>query len=462
MNEKKSITAYRIVRIIIAILLAVSLGQCIFGDFSMISMGKISSILVDVMGLMVSTILLFGIAQDSMRAKRDRALARLITVMCVIMFFDIRLSFLEGRIGATGGVITQMKVEYALLGIFHALILYCYWAYIREEINLSGKFLKYGNIVCRLCTLISILLQILNLISVMSVALSYGGDITAGKHRGIADIVTLIIFALTILAIVLGKNYPIKQKIILLSFEIFPVVAAIVGVAYENYDYVYPSYVVSLLMIYINIFTEQRRKIAEQQIILEKQNTALMISQIQPHFLYNVLTTISNLCGKDPLEAQETTVMFSRYLRTNLDSLKKEEPVPFLEELDHIKIYVELEKKRFKSRLNVDYEIEDKDFEVPALGLQPLVENAVKHGICMKEEPGTVKISSKKDVNGHLVMIEDDGVGFDPEKPVADDKREHVGLTNTVSRLEKMCDAKVTIESSPGCGCKIAILFPFR
>lgn len=153
MNSKtypqKVAMTYTIMRIIVAVLMVASLLLCVFGSYAKVQPDNVGAIVVDMMGLIVSVILLFGIGIDSLRIKQDRALARLITVMCFILFFDIRLTFVEGRIGVIEADITQVKIEYALLGICHALILYCYWAYIREEIHLSGKFLKSGNIICK-------------------------------------------------------------------------------------------------------------------------------------------------------------------------------------------------------------------------------------------------------------------------------------------------------------------------
>lgn len=461
MSEKRLKIIYITACIIIGFLMGGSLYICLSDKYTMVSVDNIRTIIIDMMGLIVSTILLFGITPNSLKGKQDRALTRLIVVMCLIMFFDIRYSFMEGRIGIIEADLIHIKIEYAILGICHDMMLYCYWSYVREEIHLQGTLLKVGNIVCRSLIGLCILVKMLNPMFDSLVVFSSHGDLTASRHRSMSDVVALIIFTLTVIAITKRKEYPHHQKIILLTFVIFPIIASVVGFAFEFYELSLPAYMFSLLVIYINIFSKQRHKIVEQQIVMEKQNTALMISQIQPHFLYNVLTTIANLCEKDPIEARDTTIMFSSYLRGNLDSLRTNEPVPFDEELDHIKVYTELEKKRFKNKINVRYEVEDHDFVVPSLGLQPLVENAVKHGLCKKEEPGTLVISSKRTQGGHLVTIEDDGVGFDPDKAVPVDGRSHVGLTNTINRLEKMCGAKVNIVSAPGNGCRVEVLFPY-
>ena len=185
----------------------------------------------------------------------------------------------------------------------------------------------------------------------------------------------------------------------------------------------------------------------------------VMVSQIRPHFMYNALSSIAILCKLDPDTAYEATVTFSDYLRGNMDSLKQTAPVPFETELEHLKKYMYIEKLRFDDKLNIEYDIGDTDFEIPLLSIQPLVENAVKHGVGMKEEGGTVKISTKETESAHEVIIEDDGVGFDPAEK-KDDGRSHIGMENTKKRLKDMVGGDVIIQSEPGKGTTVRVIIP--
>ena len=114
---------------------------------------------------------------------------------------------------------------------------------------------------------------------------------------------------------------------------------------------------------------------------LYEARVSIMTSQIRPHFMYNALTSIAMMCTIDPPAAQEATVTFAKYLRENMDSLKQNSPVPFSQELDHLKKYLYIEKLRFQNKLNIEYDITVTDFVLPLLSVQPLVENAVKHGV---------------------------------------------------------------------------------
>ena len=185
-----------------------------------------------------------------------------------------------------------------------------------------------------------------------------------------------------------------------------------------------------------------------------------MVSQIRPHFLYNALTSIAMLCELDPKTAKEATIAFSKYLRGNMDSLKQTKAVPFEQELSHIKNYLFIEKLRFDDLLNIEYDIQTTDFEVPQLSIQPLVENAVKHGVGIAEDGGTVTISTRETDDAFEVIISDDGVGFDVNAPKKDDGRSHIGMENTRKRLKEMCGADIIIESEVGKGTTARVIIP--
>ncbi len=218
------------------------------------------------------------------------------------------------------------------------------------------------------------------------------------------------------------------------------------------------------LMLFVHIadtLSDYRKaqKAAELEKELAEINMTLMLSQIQPHFLYNALNTIKYLTKKDPQKAESAIVKFSGYLRTNMDSLTQKEPIPFEKELEHVKNYVSIEQIRFGDRLKIEYEIENIDFSIPPLTIQPIVENAIKHGVNQKPEGGTVKIKTYETGSYNIVCVEDDGVGFDVNEK-KDDGRSHVGVTNIKKRLEIMLNAYIEIQSEINVGTKVTIKIP--
>lgn len=201
-------------------------------------------------------------------------------------------------------------------------------------------------------------------------------------------------------------------------------------------------------------------KLEKQERELVENRISIMLSQIQPHFLYNTLVVIRTLCRIDPKMAEETVVEFSDYLRSNMDSLLLKEPIPFEKELRHVETYLKIEKKRFGDKLNVSYNIKVKDFMIPALTLQPIVENAVRYGVTQKENGGTIEIKTEETETSFIVHVIDDGVGFNINEKPKDDERHHIGIDNTRSRLEQMCSGTLDIQSKVGIGTTAVITIP--
>lgn len=142
-----------------------------------------------------------------------------------------------------------------------------------------------------------------------------------------------------------------------------------------------------------------------------------------------------------------------------MNSLSEEGVIPFEKELQHTRLYLELEQIRFEDALRVEYDIACTDFMIPTLTLEPIVENAVRHGIRGNANgQGTVMISSRECENHYEVLVTDDGPGFDP-KTVYDDKS-HVGIRNVRIRLKTVCRGSIKIESSAGGGTTVTILLP--
>jgi sensor histidine kinase YesM len=200
---------------------------------------------------------------------------------------------------------------------------------------------------------------------------------------------------------------------------------------------------------------------------LNESRISIMLSQIQPHFLYNALAVISRLCDKDPAEAKKATIDFSNYLRANMNLLERTEPIPFENELNHTIGFMNLEKAMYGDALSVIYDIQAKGFKIPALTMQPIVENAVKHGIGKKECGGTVAIATKETEGGYQIIISDDGAGFDTRKTAdgyadgcAADGESHIGIGNVRLRLSSQCGGTLDIDSKPGEGTTARIFIP--
>lgn len=190
---------------------------------------------------------------------------------------------------------------------------------------------------------------------------------------------------------------------------------------------------------------------------LEESRIAVMVSQIHPHFLFNSLSAIRHLCRTRPELAWEAMGDFASYLRANTDALTSTKLISFSQELRHIQSYLKLEKLRMDERLNIVYDIQEEDFLLPPLTVQPLIENAVKHGIFYAKNGGTVRLSTFKKGGTVVIVVSDDGVGFDMEENSQADDRVYVGIRNVQTRLSKMMHAQMTVKSEKGKGTTVTI-----
>ena len=198
-----------------------------------------------------------------------------------------------------------------------------------------------------------------------------------------------------------------------------------------------------------------------EKIVLNAQLTesrvSTMMSQIRPHFIYNTLGSIEQLCNIDPRKAGELVHNFAKYLRGNFEELDNPKPILMSQEMVHVHHYISIENVRFPD-MTFSFEMNLDDFHIPALTIQPIVENAIKHGLMRLPKGGTIRVVSYETTTHYCVSVEDDGVGFDTD--VLLDERKHVGIRNIRGRLKALVNGTLEIESKEGVGTKVLITIP--
>ena len=252
-------------------------------------------------------------------------------------------------------------------------------------------------------------------------------------HKRRETWVPVLVFLLIVGAIVMDKN---------------------VGYIAQPISYLTIAVVIGCVAYYIWLHLQFVRE--HEDALQAEQRIQIMISQIQPHFLYNTLSTIQAMCATKPEKAPRIVEQFSRYLRQNMDSLNDANLISIEKEIEHTRIYAEIEMAMFPN-IRVDFEVADADFRLPALTIQPLVENAIRHGVRIREK-GVVTVATRRVPNGHAIAIRDNGVGFDISRARADGG--HIGIANVRERLEKLCGGTLDIESTPGEGTRVVIRIP--
>lgn len=216
------------------------------------------------------------------------------------------------------------------------------------------------------------------------------------------------------------------------------------------------SITICAFSMFLIILYDQGKQSLRQEREIARQRASIMVLQMRPHFIYNTMMSIYYLCKQDPDLAQKVTLDFTTYLRRNFTAIASDRLIPFPEELEHTRAYLAVEQAQFEGRLFVGYDTPHLDFSVPPLTLQPIVENAVKHGMDPDGDPLHIQIRTRRTDSGSEITVENSGAPFEP----ADDSEPHIALGNIRQRLQMMCHGQLTINPREGGGTVVRVTIP--
>ena len=406
------------------------------------------NIALDSFALVITLIIFASCCKEFSRKKsRSKYFLFLLSSVIVALIADIVSWVGEGKVSLSYMTI----ISNTIASCAAQLAIICFMEYLRKNLYESSRAADFTLKLFRCLCGVSVLFCIGNAFFGYAASLNEEGHWHHSENVALG--ITYLIFPiLSFFAILLmaafAKSSAKVNRIAFVFYTLFPVAGIVLDYTIHGLSLTYVGLTLSILVIYTSIYLKKQK-------LIESQRNALMLSQINPHFIYNTLSTIASMCDVSPSQAKYLTIDFSRYLRQNLSNLSKEELIPFEQELEHVECYLKIEKARFRERLNVIYSIGCKEFEIPPLSIQPLVENAVKHGITKKAEGGTIKITTYDDQTHYIIEIIDDGVGFDTEAAEM-----HVGLENVKSRVRACAKGEVSVKSTLGIGTRVTIEIP--
>lgn len=351
----------------------------------------------------------------------------------------------------------------AFLHISLVLYAYCVTAYIAERKEVSACGAKVVAVLCAA----ALALCLLSAFNEMYIGYDETGQDITGPLYLLSQLLLLSMLAPTLLLIWRNRcTLGSRGTWAFLLYGLIPMLS----IPFQIFWAITPYYLLGATCAHVLVYTmlhieqaqrtaEMEKQIISQQLTLSESQNALMLSQIQPHFLYNALTSIYRLCDTKPEAAKVAVSNFAKYLRGNLDSISRSELISFSEELRHTQAYLALQELRYGEDLTIIYDIRTETFSIPPLTIEPLVENAVEHGISDLPDGGSVTLSTAETADCYEVRVCDDGVGFDPAVVNRDD-RPHIGISAVRSRLAILCNGTLTIESAPGQGTTAVIRIP--
>ena len=248
-----------------------------------------------------------------------------------------------------------------------------------------------------------------------------------------------------------------KKVFIALLVYLLPMTAAIIAHMFISVElFVIFGMALCALIMFILIISDHIEQYTRYQREIAHQRASVMVLQMRPHFIYNTMATIYHLCKLDADKAQQVTLDFTNYLRQNFSAIASEHTVPFADELRHTQAYLAVEQAMHEDSLFVEFDTPHTFFRVPPLTLQPLVENAVKHGMDPDLEPLYVSVVTRDTARGVKITVEDTGPGFAP----TDDDEPNYALKNIRERLKTMCGGTRSIEPREAGGTKVTVFVP--
>lgn len=251
------------------------------------------------------------------------------------------------------------------------------------------------------------------------------------------------------------------ERLAMACFLLLPFGAAAAQVFVEGPSFVSLSITISAMVLFFAYEFGYAKRYVELERQLSSYRIKLLARQVKPHFIFNCLSLIRYMCRRRPEEAAFAIDEFASYLRGCTDLMDRDVCIPASDEFDLVRHYAYLQERRFEGELRVEYDLRDADFELPAFSVQTSVENAITHGIRGRSpvQGGRIVVRSYQDGDGHVVEVEDNGVGFDTSV-LAGNMDGHIGIAATRRRVEAMCGGAYAVASEPGEGTTVTICVP--
>ena len=406
-----------------------------------------------IIGISILLIHAVNILLKKGRRKDENAL--LVFVAFTVVHFATYLTFTLLKASNTSNeFIMAFYTTFYVMNNIEAFLLFIYTIiYLKQKENVAN----IAGIINLVIFCAFIVLDIINIFTHMFFRAEGGVYVRSDFlviSQGYQFVALLTVFILT----VLNKKLHFIEKIAFALYCVLPLVAIVLQIVFPGYAIAYLSIIIAIEILFLFVNVRKNMLLEVEAKRNKEAEIKIMMSQIQPHFIYNTLASISTLIKIDPNKAQKALDEFTEYLRANLSSLTETHLILFSDELKHIQTYVSLEKMRFNDRLNVVYELNAHDFFVPPLSIQPIVENAIKHGILKNIKGGTVTLKTYEKDDAYFVEVIDNGVGFDINKLDASDNK-HVGLSNVKSRIASMSDGEMSVESEINKGTRVVVKF---
>lgn len=406
---------------------------------------------LDLMAVMVTFVIIVGILLGEKNTLNE-LFPTMLLMNALILLSDILLLTYWGESTKIVWIqlccILQIALVYVNISIFNV--------YVDKLLVIKiGKNQKI-RVVPFIITLIMVILCYLSLEFRFFFYVDATGVVRDGGWSWMVWLVAYFIGLFDFFRVMLHHIKKTLDKNIALGIYIFiaiPMIAIPIAEWMEVRSMVFIAMTLSMLTLYMSIHVKREKDALRRAIESEKMQTERILSQLQPQFIFNSLTTIRYLCTTNEILATEALSKFSKYLRTNLDVVSDSRLIKFREELEHTKTYLWIEQLRFGNKIRVEYSIDVDDFFVPPLSLQPIVENAVKRGVTQKNGL-LISITVRENDSCYRIIVRDDGLELENEEKTSDKVR-YIGINDVRQRLSQIKGSTIKVTTDLGVGTSV-------
>ena len=417
---------------------------------------------IDIVNFSVDTaalmLMIVGVISIVIGRSMDRWSRRFFGVLFTVLLLYIGSNYatILSRMQATPVPLLSPKLALFFESLFSGLLMTLLTVYL---LHCTGEDLRKSQLFFMICALFAVYTALLIVTQFTTFIYYYTPDHV--YHRGPWYPLLLVPPILSMLALfvaVLRRHGKLSRRQFdaFLVYIVLPLMGMLLQLAFYGLYAIVLFTTIAAMFLYVSVLTDQVEHTVRQQEELARQRSSIMVLQMRPHFIYNTLLSIYYLCKQDPEKAQRVILDFSSYLRQNFTAIVKEDMILFSEELEHTRAYLAVEQARYEKKLFVSFDTPHTRFRLPPLTLQPIVENAVKHGLDPSLGPLTITVRTRETQSGSEIVVEDTGPGYSP----ADDDEPHIALANIRERLALMCGGELTIRPGENGGTVVTITVP--
>ena len=406
-----------------------------------IEITNVMSVAVCVVGMYFATAFLVILLLDTGVESGTNFFSYIVLEIFFLLFVQFQKVFLAGN----GNFWLFLGLTYYVMDFLIVLSVFTLWKYLEHSAYSKIKKTSMVDMVMLALIGVEIVLLIINATTHAFFEVNDLGIYSYTRNKWVLNSVEFVMMAVIILFVTIYESN-FRKKVSLYSVMALPLVGLAVEWFVIGVSMLGICVLFSLLIIYGNFYVGRSEDLVKKDGELMQQRASILVSQIQPHFLYNALTSIMNIKGNPP-ETRDAISSFGKYLRGNLDILRQKGPISIMFELNHIDTYMELVNLNFGDGLHFETELQDRTFLLPALTLQTLIESVIELGYGHSNPQGTMTLLTFRDNNYHYAELSDDNGVIRKCYELAEGSIDTFGLSSVNLRLKEMVDGDISFRS---------------